>query len=64
MALCGCHEHPDASEGGYKEFTDYYQMKRGDKRKGGQSHHHFYAMTACCNKLIRKIYFRYLDVSH
>ena len=46
---------------GDREFADYYASKRGDKRKGGQSHHHFYAMTACCNKLIRKIYFRYLD---
>ena len=52
--------HPKADD---REFTDYYRMKRGDKRKGGQTHHHFYAMTACCNKLIRKFYYRYLDLA-
>lgn len=44
-----------------REFTDYYHQKRGQKNRSGQTHHHFYAMTACCNKLIHKIYYRYKD---
>ena len=43
-------------------FRKSFDYRKGDQKKnGGATHHHLYALIAATNKLVRIIYGRYAD---